>query len=99
MSAGISAFSSSRARTREAFFTWSSRSSRRSATIALVLRHGQDHLSVVLGLRVLAALKLDPGQLGDAFDQLRDLLAELGLELVGVDAGVLDDVVQKRGGE
>ena len=66
---------------------------------ARVLRHRHDHLPVVLGLRVLAALELDPGQLGDAVDELRDLVAELGADSwSGVDAGVLDDVVQERSG-
>ena len=47
-----------------------------------VVGHRDDHLPVVLGLRVLAALELDPRQLGDAFDEVRDLVAELGAHLV-----------------
>jgi len=35
---------------------------------AHVARHRHDHLAVVLGLGLLAALELDSGQLGDAFD-------------------------------
>ena len=61
-----------------------------------VLRHRDDHLAVVLGLGVLAALELDARQLGDAVDELRDLVAELGAELLEVGLGVLDDVVQER---
>ena len=38
-----------------------------------VLRHRDDHLPVVLGLGLLAALERDPGQLRDALDELRDL--------------------------
>ena len=64
-----------------------------------VLRHRDDQLAVVLGLRVLAALELDARQLGDALDELGDLVAELGLHLVEIDARVLDDVVEQRGGE
>ena len=64
---------------------------------AHVLRHRHDHLAVVLGLRLLAALELDPRQLRDALDELRDLVAELRAHLLDVDVGVLDDVVQQRG--
>ena len=62
-----------------------------------VLRHRDDHLAVVLGLGVLAALEVDAGQLRDAVDELRDLVAELGAQLLELDVGVLDDVVQQRG--
>ena len=64
-----------------------------------VLGHRDDELAVVLGLRLLAALELDARQLGDALDELRDLLAELGADVVDLDAGVLDRVVEERGGE
>ena len=66
---------------------------------AHVLRHRDDHLAVVLGLGLLAALELDPRQLRDALDELRDLVAELGADLLDVGVGVLDDVVQERGGD
>ncbi len=45
---------------------------------AHVLCHRDDELAVVLRLGVLAALELDARQLGDALDELRDLVAELG---------------------
>ena len=61
-----------------------------------VLGHRDDHLAVVLRLRLLAAGELDPGQLGDALDELRDLRAELRAHLVELGVRVLDDVVQKR---
>src|SRR5207253_1631934 len=56
-----------------------------------------DHLPIVLRLRLLAALELDPGQLGDALDELGDLVAELVADLLDVGLGVLDDVVQQGG--
>ncbi len=62
-----------------------------------VVGHRDDHLPVVLGLRVLAALELDPRQLRDALDEVRDLVAELRSDGIGADVGVLDDVVEERG--
>ena len=64
-----------------------------------VVGHRQDHLAVVLRLGVLAALELDAGQLRDALDELGDLVAELVAHLLDRDVGVLDDVVQERGGD
>ena len=66
---------------------------------AYVLRHRDDHLAVVLGLRLLAALEADPRQLRDALDELRDVRAELRAKLLEVGVRVLDDVVQQRGGD
>ena len=66
---------------------------------AHVLRHRHDHLAVVLRLRLLAALEADPGQLGDALDELRDVRPERGSQLVEVGLGVLDHVVQQRRGD
>ena len=63
---------------------------------AHVLGHRHDQLAVVLGLGVLPALELDAGQLRDALDERRDLVAELGAQLLDLDPGVLDDVVQQR---
>ena len=64
-----------------------------------VLGHRDHELAVVLRLRLLAALELHSRQLGHALDELRDLLAELGPDVVDLDPGVLDHVVQERGGE
>ncbi len=61
-----------------------------------VLGHRDDHLAVVLRLGLLAARELDPGQLGDALYELRDLRAELRPHLVELGVRVLDDVVQER---
>ena len=66
---------------------------------AHVLGHRDDQLAVVLGVGVLAALELHPRQLRDALDERGDLVAELGAHLVDVCAGVLDDVVEQRGGQ
>ena len=57
---------------------------------AHVLRHRHDHLAVVLGLGLLAALEADPRQLRHALDELGDLGAELRPQLVEVGLGVLD---------
>ena len=64
-----------------------------------VLRHRHDQLAVVLRLGVLAALELDPRQLGDAVDQLCDLVAELVIDRLQVLVRVLDDVVEQRCGD
>jgi hypothetical protein len=64
-----------------------------------VLRHRDDHLAEVLGVGLLARLEARPGQLGDSLDELGDLVAELGADVVGVGLRVLDHVVQERGGE
>jgi hypothetical protein len=61
-----------------------------------VLGHRHDQLAVVLRLRLLPALELDAGQLRDALDQLRDLVSELAADVIELDVGVLDDVVQQR---
>src|SRR5690606_40588441 len=47
----------------------------------------------------LARVELDPVQLGDAVDDRRDLDAEVVLDLLEGGAGVLDGVVQQRGGD
>jgi hypothetical protein len=62
-----------------------------------VFRHRDDHLPVVLRLRLLARLELHARQLRDPVDELRDLVAELGAHLLELDARVLDDVVEQRG--
>ncbi len=63
----------------------------------VVLGHREHHLPVVLGLRLLAALEVDAGQLRDAVDEPGDLVAELGADVVERDVGVLDDVVEQGG--
>jgi hypothetical protein len=52
---------------------------------AHVLCHRDDQLAVVLGLGLLPALELHPGQLRHALDELCDLLAELGTDVLELD--------------
>ena len=61
--------------------------------------HRDHHLAVVLGLRLVAALEGDPGQLGDAVDEPGDRLAEQLGDLLDRGARVLDRVVQQRRAE
>ena len=61
--------------------------------------HGEQHLADVLGLVVFAVGELDLVELGDAFDDVRDLLAEALGDLGGGDVGVFDGVVQQAGGD
>ena len=58
--------------------------------------HRDHHLAVVLRLRLVARLEGDAGQLGDAVDDLGDLLAEALAHLLDRGRGVLDGVVQQR---
>ena len=62
-----------------------------------VVHHGQHHLAHVFGLRLFRRGEIDLADLGDALDDVRDLLAELGLDLVDGDRGVFDGIVQQAG--
>ncbi len=64
---------------------------------AAILRHRDDHLSVVLSLRLFPALEPDARQLRDALGERGDLLAELRADVLDGGVRVLDDVVKKRG--
>jgi len=57
--------------------------------------HRDDQLAVVLRLLLLLALEVDPRQLCDPVDELRDLGAELAPDLVHADARVLHGVVEE----
>ena len=61
---------------------------------ARVAGHRDDHLADGLGLRRVA--QLDLVELRDPVDEVRDLLAEVGAQLLQRVAGVLDGVVQQR---
>ena len=58
--------------------------------------HRDHHLPVVLGLLLVAALERDACELRDAVDELADLLAECGLDVLERRARVLDRVVEQR---
>jgi hypothetical protein len=61
--------------------------------------HRDHHLAVVLGLRLVAARERDAGELRDAVDERRDLVAEALADLLERGARVLDRVVQQRGAQ
>ena len=64
-----------------------------------VLGHRHEHLAHRGGLLGLLGVEVDPLQLGDPVDDRGDLGAEALLDLVEGDDGVLDRVVQQRGGD
>ena len=64
-----------------------------------VAAHRQHELAEILRLLGAVGLQFQPGQLGDAVHQPGDLGAEAAFQLGAADAGVLDDVVQQRGGD
>ena len=64
-----------------------------------VVHHGQHHLAHVFGLRFFRRGEIDFADLGDAFDDVSDLLAEFGINLVDGDRSVFDRVVQQAGGD
>ena len=60
-----------------------------------ILRHGDDQLAEVLRVLGLFGLQLEPGELGDAIDQARDLAAEQPVDIFQGGIGVLDRVVEQ----
>ena len=64
-----------------------------------VVDHGQDHLADALGLGFFARGEIDFADLGDALDDVRDLLAEFPADVVDGERGVFDGVVQQAGGD
>ena len=61
--------------------------------------HGEQHLADVLGLAVFAIGELDFVDLGDAFDDVGDLVAEVGFDLLAGGGGVFDGIVEQAGGD
>ncbi len=66
---------------------------------ANVVDHGQEHFADVFGLARFRREQVEAADLGDAFDEERDIGAELLGDAVGAGFGVLNDVVEKRGAE
>ncbi len=64
-----------------------------------VLGHGHEQLLQRGGLLGLLGLELEPVELGDAVDDVGDLVAEVAAYVLQGDRRVLDDVVQQRGGQ
>ncbi len=64
---------------------------------ANIFRHRQGHFLEVLGLPELHRIKFDMGELADTIDQFGDLFAELGANVLFVDACVLNHIVQQGG--
>jgi hypothetical protein len=59
-----------------------------------VFHHGEKHLAEALGLAVLGGEEVELGELSDAIDASRHIVAELFAYLVHGDAGVFHHVVQ-----
>ena len=64
-----------------------------------VVHHGEHHLAQVFGLLLFAGGEVDLADLGDAFDDVRDLLAELLADIDDRDRGIFDRIVQQSGGD
>ncbi len=62
-----------------------------------VVHHGQHHLAHVLGLCLFRGCEVNLADLGDAFDDVGNLLAELSLDLFDGYGGVFHRVVQQTG--
>ena len=61
--------------------------------------HGQKHFADIFRLTVFAVGELDLVDLGDTLDNVGDLVAEIGLDLLTGGRGVLNRVVQQTGGD
>ena len=64
-----------------------------------VVHHGQHHLAHVFGLGFFGRGKIDFADLGDAFDDVSNLLAELRINLVDGYRRVFNRVMQQAGGD
>ncbi len=61
--------------------------------------HGQKHFADVFRLAVFAVGELDLIDLGDTFDDVGHLVAEIGLDLLAGGRGVFNGVVQQAGSD
>ena len=66
---------------------------------AHVVGDGKQKLAQVLGLLRLLGDEIEPLQLGQAFDQNADFVAEQPVDLGAGGVGILDGVVQQRRGD
>ena len=66
---------------------------------AHIADHGEQHLADVFGLAIFAVRELDLVDLGDAFDDVGDLVAEVCGDVGGGDGGVFDSVVEQAGSD
>ena len=64
-----------------------------------VVDHRQHHLAEILGLLLLARGEIDLADLGDAFDDVGDLLAKFLADVDDRDRGVFDRIVQQSRGD
>ena len=64
-----------------------------------VVRHREQELAQILGGALVLGLRLDLAELGDAVDQPRDIAAEQPGDLLRGRHGILDRVVEDRGGD
>jgi hypothetical protein len=62
-----------------------------------VVDHGEHHLAQVFSLLLFASSEVDFADLGDAFDDVGDLLAELFADVNDRDGGVFHRVVKQSG--
>ena len=62
-----------------------------------IVRHGEQELAEILGGALALGLRLDLGELSDAVDHARDIVAEQALDVLGRGHRVLDRIVQDRG--
>ena len=64
-----------------------------------VIHHGQHHLAQVFGLLFFAGGEIDGADLGDALDDVGDLLAELLADIDDGHRGIFHGVMQQAGGD
>ena len=64
-----------------------------------VVDHGEHHLAQVLGLRLFARGKIDFVDLGDALDDVGDLLAKFLADIDDGDGSIFDRVMEQAGGD
>ena len=66
---------------------------------AHVAHHGQQHLADIFRLPVFTVRELNLVDLGYAFDDVRDLLAELRRDVLGGDRRIFDRIVKQARGD